>query len=300
MIPKSKPTPKPKQDIEDFSQDLFIMEHFLRPAATSTSRPCFYSNQYEYKQLYASQLQSHQEYQRPVDPKHVRDIVENFDPLYLEEVWVSHRNGRYYVIDGQNRIAAFKRMSRSHDCLVNCKVFRGLTYEQEADMFYHLDSIKKKLRYCDTIRAKAEAKNDPVVLDITRILETYGVTWSFRGSGNSSDGMLKASKVLVDSYTALGPQMFEQVIRLLIRTWKGNRESMTAAFIKGLSLFVKAYARDADEEIFIKKLCTATPAEIKSLARAEISAPRDDIKYARVFLTRYNFRASKKLAYRLD
>lgn len=264
------------------------------------SPPCFYSTQYEFRQMHTAQLQSSQVYQRPVDPNHVKEIIDNFDPLYLDEIIVSFRDGNYYVIDGQNRIAAFKHMNRGRDCLVNCKVFRGLTYEQEADMFCHLDSIKKKLRYCDSIRARAESKNDPVVVGISDILATYGLKWSYSGSGGTTANTMKASKVLVDSYEALGPQMFDLVIRLLTRTWGGHRESMAAPFIKGLSLFVKVYIYDADEEVFIKKLRTITPAEVKSLARAEISSPRDDIKYARVFLNRYNYRATKKLVNRLE
>lgn len=261
---------------------------------------CFYSTQYEFRQLYTSQLQSNQGYQRPVDPNHVREIIENFDPLYLDEILVSYRDNRYYVVDGQNRIAAFKHMNNGRDCIVNCKIFRGLTYEQEADMFCHLDSIKKKLRYCESIRARAEAKNDPTIVGISETLSAYGIKWSYSGAGGNTDNTMKASKVLVDSYEELGPHMFDVVIRLLARTWNGHRESMAAPFIKGLSLFVRIYVHDANEDMFIKKLSALTPAEVKSLARAEISATKDDVKYARVFLTRYNFRSSKKLSYRLE
>jgi len=262
--------------------------------------PCFYSTQYEFRQLHTTQLQSSQGYQRPVDPNHVREIIENFDPLYLDEILVSFRDGRYYVVDGQNRIAAFKHMNNGRDCLVNCKVFRGLTYEQEADMFCHLDSIKKKLRYCESIRARAESKNDPVIVGINDILSNYGIKWSYLGSGRTTDNTIRTSKTLVDSYEELGPQMFEIVIRLLVRSWNGHRDSMAAPFIKGLSLFVKVYVHEADEDMFVKKLSVVTPTEVKSLARAEISATRDDVKYARVFLSRYNFRTVKKLAYRLE
>lgn len=262
---------------------------------------CFYSQQYEFRQLNTAQLQSNQGYQRPVTPKHVREIIENFDPLYLDEVIVSYRDSIYYVIDGQNRIAAFKHMNRGRNCLVNCKIYNGLTYEQEADMFCHLDSIKKKLRYCDTVRAKAEAKSDPVIIRINEILSSYGIRWSYQGAGGNTDNTMKASKALVDCYEELGPEMFELVIRLLFRTWKGHRESMAAPFIKGLSLFVRIYIHDAKEELFVKKLASMTPAEVKSLARAEISANKVELKYARVFLNRYNYRANAgKLEYRLE
>jgi len=260
----------------------------------------FYTVKYEYRRLNTAQLQSNQKYQRPVDPKHVREIVENFDPLYLDEILVSFRDGRYYVVDGQNRIAAFKQMNRGRDCTINCKVFRGLTYEQEADLFHHLDSIKKKLRYCDVVRARAESKSDPVIVGIGKILSRYGLAWSFSGAGSNKNSTINANHAIIKSHEYLGPEMFELMIRLLVRTWGGHRDSMAASFIKGLTLFVKLYVHDADEEVFVKKLSAASPVEIKSMARAEVSAPRDDIKYARVFLSRYNFRSTNRLDYRLE
>lgn len=270
-------------------------------ADTTAALRCFYSTQYEFRQLNTAQLQSNQGYQRPVDPKHVREIIENFDPLYLDDIIVSFRDGFYYVIDGQNRIAAFKHMNKGLNCLVNCKIYHGLTYEQEADMFYHLDSIKKKLRYCDSIRAKAEAQTDPTIIAINEILTKYGIKWSYTGTGSTTDNTLQASKALVDNYTELGPHLFELTIRLLAHTWNGHRESMTAAFVKGIALFVKAYVHDAKEDVFIKKLSILTPAEVKSLARAELNVSKVDVKYARVFYNRYNYRAGPaKLEYRLE
>lgn len=271
-----------------------------RPTLLNTY-PNFYSKQYDFQQLSTSQLQSTQPYQRPVDPRHVRDIIENFNPLYLEEVVVSDRDGHYYVIDGQNRIVAFIKMNGGRDCLVNCKVFHGLSYEQEADMFYHLDSIKKRLRYCDTIRAKAEAKTDPAVNRIICILARYGLHWAYTDSGGRTSHTLNASKALVESYMTLGPAMFEQMIRLLVHTWKGQKESMTAPFVKGLTLFVKTYARDGREDVFVRKLGALSPSEVKAMARAETSVNSEDIKYARVFFNRYNYRTGAgKLPYRLE
>ena len=261
--------------------------------------PSFYTAKCIPMQLSTAALQSSQAYQRPVDPTHVKDIVENFNPLYLDEIIVSYRDHTYYVIDGQNRIAALKLMNGGNDCMVNCKVYRGLSYEQEADMFYHLDCIKKRLRYNDTVRAKAEAKTDPVVVDINRILSEYGIRWVY--VGNTTTGTVRASRTLVSKYEQLGPYVFELVIRLLVRTWNGHRESMTAAFIEGLALFVKVYVHEAQEDIFVKKLSIVTPAEIKFLARAEVSASKNELKYARVFFSKYNHRTSgsAKLEYRL-
>lgn len=271
-----------------------------RPQMAS-STPCFYSNQYEFGQLHTARLQSNQGYQRPVDGNHVRDIIRNFDPLYLDEILVSARDGGYFVIDGQNRIAAFKEMNGGRDCMVNCKIYHGLTYEQEAEMFQHLDSIKKKLRFCDTVRAKAEAKSDPVINGINQVFDVYGLHWSYSGTSAGGDHTVTASKALTESYKELGPAMFESMVRLLAYTWRGKRDSLTEPFIKGLSLFVKTYARDGDEATFIRKVGKHTPSEIKSLAISQ-GGSSAAVKYARVFLEKYNFKAtsSTRLPYRLE
>ena len=53
-------------------------------------------------------LISSQAYQRNIDQKRISYIVSNFDPHKIGVIKVSFRDGKYYVYDGQHRIAALK------------------------------------------------------------------------------------------------------------------------------------------------------------------------------------------------
>ena len=99
------------------------------------------------QEIYLSRLTSGLNYQRTVDEKAVRKLAENWNPRYLDPVTVSYRDGKYNVIDGQHRIAAMRRMKESGklkfdaDVKVLCIVHTGLTYQEEAELFYRLDQF---------------------------------------------------------------------------------------------------------------------------------------------------------------
>jgi hypothetical protein len=233
-------------------------------------------------------LESSQAYQRKVDPKHVDRIIENFNLYYLDEVVVSFRDGKYYVVDGQNRIVAFITMNGGNHCLVNCKVFQGLTYEDEAAMFYHLDAIKNKIKYHEMVKAMAEAEDNPSVEEIKRIMAEVGLRWNFAGSKSGSRNTISASRALIDSYETYGGVIMQHALQLLVQTWAGDHTTLTAPFIKGICLFTRAYAQQTTMDNFIRKFRSVTASEIKMMAQQETNAATQDLKYAKAFLRRYN------------
>ena len=85
--------------------------------------------------LNTKDLISSQKYQRDIDQKEVAYIVSNFNPHKFGIIKVSFRDGKYYVYDGQHRIAAFKVLNGNQDGFVKCEVHYGLTYEDEAKYF---------------------------------------------------------------------------------------------------------------------------------------------------------------------
>lgn len=249
---------------------------------------CFYSDAYRYMQLPTYRLVSSQEYQRKVDPRHVDEIIANFNPLYLGEIIVSFRDGQYFVVDGQNRIAAQIKKNDDHQCLVNCKVYSGLTYEDEAAMFYHLDAISNKMKYNERVKAMSEAKDNPSVQDIKKILQAAGLKWSLSGNKNGARYTISASQALIDSYETYGGVILGHALSLLAHTWHGDVRTLTAPFIKGISLFSRTYAQMITEEQFVRKLSKTMPGEIKMLALQETMISRQDVKYAKAFLKKYN------------
>lgn len=52
--------------------------------------------------------------------------------------------------------------------MVNCKVYSGLSYEQEADLCYKLDKAKKRLSLSQFTNALAESGMDVETMEVRR------------------------------------------------------------------------------------------------------------------------------------
>lgn len=74
-------------------------------------------------------------YQRGVERKRVELIARDFNEYIVNEPKVSFRNGRYYVMDGQHTIEGCILLNGGEDRPILCKVYTGLTMEQEALLF---------------------------------------------------------------------------------------------------------------------------------------------------------------------
>ena len=75
------------------------------------------------------------EYQRMLRMEKVSQIAENFSEYIANEPKVSYRDGRFYVFDGQNTVEARRTCNGGKDVTIRCKVFYGLTKEDEATLF---------------------------------------------------------------------------------------------------------------------------------------------------------------------
>src|SRR5699024_4714836 len=80
-------------------------------------------------------------YQSPVKESHVKDIDINSNPQAAEIITVSHRDGKYYVPDGQHRVEVYKRMGIKY---IYAEVHEGLTQEEEAEMYFLLNKAPNK------------------------------------------------------------------------------------------------------------------------------------------------------------
>ena len=66
-------------------------------------------------------------YQRALHPARVARIAKEFDERVANEPKISFRDGHYYVMDGQNTIAARKFLNGGEDLQIRCKVYFGMT-----------------------------------------------------------------------------------------------------------------------------------------------------------------------------
>ena len=91
------------------------------------------------------------------------------------------------------------------------------------------------------------------------------------------------------------------MIRLIKTTWGGEAKSLNSYILSGMSLFVKTYGQELQEDVFVKKLSRVSPSEIITEGKSDISTREMALKYARVIRNKYNYKARENtLPYKFE
>ena len=118
------------------------------------------------------------EYQRLLRTEKVASIAENFSEYVANEPKVSYRDGRFYVFDGQNTVEARRTCNGGKDVTIRCKVFYGLTKEDEATLFAIQTGNATCLTAGERLRANLVAEN-PDALYFVGITSNAGVEFAY-------------------------------------------------------------------------------------------------------------------------
>lgn len=249
--------------------------------------------------LSTGELYSGQPYQRPVLDRVVDKLVREWDPRLLTPLVVSYRDARYNLVDGQHRVCAMRKKNGGKDVTALCRVYHGLTYEQEAELYYKLDRAKGHLRLAHATKALVESGADAEIIEIKRLLEGAGFVWALdKPTGEPFE--IKATRAVINAYRLLGGAAFSRMLELTARTWHGAPSSVKASFLSGMALFLKTYETELDDDVFIKRLSAIDPEEILRRGKADFSTNKAALRFARVILGKYNSqqRGGRKLPYR--
>lgn len=117
------------------------------------------------------------EYQRLLRTEKVASIAENFSEYIANDPKVSFRDGRFYVFDGQNTVEARRTCNGGKDVTIRCKVFYGLTKEDEATLFAIQTGNATCLTAGERLRANLVAEN-PDALYFVEITSNAGVEFA--------------------------------------------------------------------------------------------------------------------------
>ncbi|MBQ6208073.1 MAG: hypothetical protein IJK52_13440 [Oscillospiraceae bacterium] len=232
-------------------------------------------------------LYSGQAYQRPVSQRDVDELVQLWDEALFEPPIVSYRKGKYHLVDGQRRVSAIRQMNGGRDANILCRVFHDLTYEDEALLLYRLDKAKKRMTLSQSTNARIQSGQDSVIRSIRKELNEEGFEWILnrRNIGNYH---IHATSAVLRAYNVLGRSAFGWMFRLLRATWQGSPASIGAFMLNGMTLFLKTYETDIDEQTFVRRLSAYEPDALLDLAKQDTSTTRRDLRCARVLLEKYN------------
>ncbi len=207
-------------------------------------------------------------YQRPLSPNKVRQIVSNYNKNAIGTLQVSQRgDGQFYVMDGQHRHAAMKKLGIIH---AECRVIHGLSLAQEADIFIKCNANTKTPEAIDLFRARL-IRQEPIVIAIMNVVEKCGLFIQFRPEGGGTGGTHKrpptaiwAVNALETIYTRGKEALLEELLTLAKLCWPDNGDAFQSKVILGIADFYMKYRGRYLRQDFITKM---NGKELKSLLR---------------------------------
>ena len=238
---------------------------------------------FEFTAISSKMLESDTSYQRRIDDNRVKRIVENFDSRLVNPVKVSFRDGRYFVFDGAHTLAALKEVNKFDNFMVDCMLFHGLTYEDEAYLFALQRGDSKEVATAARLKALL-LSNDERACDFRNRTEETGFKLAANGH-TASNGTIGCIAKLWKIYES-DPDLLSASLEMLMSTWRGEVWSLGANIIGGMALFIRAYKEDLNTARFLK--CVGG-ADLNDLNRyKDATAKNKDYSYAFAMLRLYN------------
>lgn len=200
-------------------------------------------------------------------------IARDFNEYIVNEPKVSFRNGRYYVMDGQHTIEGCILLNGGADRPILCKVYTGLTKEQEALLFAEQNGHAAPLSAGIRLRAKVvggDAPSKAFVAATNRV----GLSLNYN-SMQLSDYRISCVGTALKLYDQLGEEIYCEALRHIVEAWEGRPDSFRAAVLRGVMYFVQLYAYDMGRVIipyFERKrlsLKALTPHDLETFFRYE-------------------------------
>lgn len=224
-------------------------------------------------------------YQRKLTAQKSKKIAENFDERIANEPKVSFRDGRYYVFDGQHTIIGRILRNGGKHLPIRCKVFYGLTEEDEANLFAQQTGISTQLSPGAKIRASVFGKN-PEDIALVKATESVGLTFDFnRSKGTSRLACAGTARNLFQKY---GEELYTEALSIIVEAWDGAPDSLRAETLKGVTRFIDLYAGEYDRRRLVACLRRVDPITIYREGRSMSCTMSGDKRYLYQVYSLYN------------
>ncbi|HET6907849.1 MAG TPA: DUF6551 family protein [Mycobacteriales bacterium] len=199
--------------------------------------------------------------QREFRPDKAAKIAAELDLEALGYPVVNRRDGHYYIVDGQHRIAALKLIGYG-DQQIQCDCLEGLTEAEEAELFLRRDERTAISTY-DKFRIAITAERE-VETDIDRIVRAQGLVVS---RNKNTPHAVSAVGTLRKVYTQAGPIALGRALRI-IRDAYGDA-GLEAPVIHGIGLLCQRYNGRLNDELAVQRLSKLQGSVGALLASAE-------------------------------
>jgi len=176
-------------------------------------------------------------YQREIKEYKLRRMLREWDPSIAGYIILSLReNGLLYVVDGQHRTEAIRRLQHRIGPYIKAVVVEGWSADDESNFFYKSQRPENRAALMpEDIHRAAVYAGDQDAIAIQRIVEHAGFRIG-RAAPNTDATKINAVKSINTVYGKYGLGILAQSLDLIVSCW-GASESPEHALIEGTALF---------------------------------------------------------------
>lgn len=200
--------------------------------------------------------------QREFRKAHGDRIASQLDLNKLGFPIINHRDGNYWVVDGQHRIYALRENGFEKDTL-DCEVYEDMSDAEMADIFLGRDE-RKPIPLYDKFHVACTAGRRRE-RDIQRTVEANGQ----KISRDKTDGGISAVGALAKVYDMSGDVVLGQVIRTVNLGFGGDPIGFDRSIIEGLGLVYNRYNGHTNEKQLGSKLAELRHGARELIRKAE-------------------------------
>ena len=230
-------------------------------------------------------------YQRGVERKRVELIAAHFNEYVANEPKVSFRNGQFIVTDGQHTIEGRILRNGGKDLPILCKVYTGMTVEQEALLFAEQNGFSAPLTAGIKLRAKVVG-GDAISKAFLAATNRVGLSLNY-DSQQLTDYRIGCVGTAFRLYKQMGEPLYCETMRLIVAAWEGKPDSFRASVLKGMMHFVELYHGEFSEERLLRALRNIHPVDIYRIGQDDPAKLRGWKKYVFPIYTAYNGKCRK-------
>lgn len=210
--------------------------------------------------------------QRPFRLHRGRYLAANLDLNKLGYPVVNHRDGIFWVLDGQHRFYSLRENGFENDS-IDCEVYDGLTDEQCASIFLGRNNTLHVAPF-DKFKIACTA-NDPKACAIQRAVESQGAKVSQSRDENCIGSVSALGKVYdLAGGGHVGEVVVGQTVRAIKNAFAGDAAAFDQHLIQGVGLvFIRNNGHTNERDLSAR--IGATPQGVRGiLQRAEAQRAR--------------------------
>ena len=217
-------------------------------------------------------------------PEEEIEPTSNAPPSFLQSIQ-GHK--RHLSEEDKARLKALVDARRTcnggKDVTIRCKVFYGLTKEDEATLFAIQTGNATCLTAGERLRANLVARN-PDAIHFVRATVDTGVEFAY-------DGIRAAWKIYCietayELYKQYGCERYVEMLHIINEAWKGNVDAYLAGVIRGVTRFISVYEGEYSRERLVQQLARTHPKTITQLAQKDTGSSAN--RHMRQILRIYN------------